>query len=398
MKRTFTAVYCFAFVACAVGLRANGSRLPSQDAAAVARGYADTAGIDSPAAVYYNPAGLVDVRGSQVFAGLYVISPSTSFDPASGQPRVQEQSSTFYQPHLFASLPLGANGALGFGLYSPFGQSTKWPSNSGFAGIATFNEVKYVTSSVAGSYRFAPNFSVGASLQYSRASVNLNRLTPLAPGVVSSFGFNGHGYAPSANFGIKWSPAPHHTFGVFYQRKTDFQFTGTAALQGVLSNSGKVGWVFPDNFAIGWQWSVTPKWITEIDYDLTRWSRVGTLHLNAGPLSTAVPLNWQNSAYYSAGVTRHLTKSVDISAGYQFSENSIPDSSFNPALPDVNRHLLNAGIIWRSGRYGFSAVFQRGISPSHTVTGFRPDGLGGSAAGTYHNSFWAADITTFMSF
>ena len=49
----------------------NGLRLPSQDAFAAARGEAFVATADNPSAIYYNPAGLAQLTGTQLRSGIY---------------------------------------------------------------------------------------------------------------------------------------------------------------------------------------------------------------------------------------------------------------------------------------------------------------------------------------
>src|SRR5262249_7363384 len=53
---------------------ANGFDAPDQDAFAVGRGLAVTATADNPSAVFYNPAGLTQLPGNNLSAGLYAIS------------------------------------------------------------------------------------------------------------------------------------------------------------------------------------------------------------------------------------------------------------------------------------------------------------------------------------
>ena len=372
---------------------ANATRLPSQDDWAVARGLAVVASVNSPAAIYYNPAGLTNVGAAEIKSGAEIISPSTSFTSAATGRTIDEQSDSFFQPRVFVATPLGKDLVLGAGVYSPFGQSTDWQTSSGFAGLATFNEIKYVTGAVSLGYKLSPDLSLGASLQFSHIRVSLNRLTPIAPGVARAFTFQGDDNALSANLGFQWSPIPDHRFGVQYQRKTDFYIEGTATLAGVASQAGTVGWVFPDNISAGWQWDFTPGWQGEISVDRTNWSKVKTLHLNAGFLSSVVPLQWKTSSYYGVGVSRKLDADWSVASGYTFSENSVPDATFSPSLPDVSRHLLNAGVFWSHGKWKVGAVLQRGFRATRTITGPAPDGLGGSAAGTYSNSLWAADLS-----
>lgn len=376
----------------------NATRLPSQDAWVVARGYAAIAGVSSSAAVYYNPAGLADVGASEVRAGLHVIATDISFTSAATGRRVEEQSDTFYQPHVFAAVPLGKSLTLGAGVYSPFGQSTDWAPTSGFGGAATFNEIKYVTGAVALAWKASNSLSLGFGLQHSRAEGDLNRLQAISPTAATAFRFEGDDAAFSGNVGVKWRPAPGHTLGFHYQRQTSFVFEGTASLAGVAALPGSVAWAFPENIAVGWQWDFLPGWQGEVAVDWTNWERVNTLHLSAGPLSSALPLNWKASSYYGVGVTRQCTANVSVSAGYNYSENSVPDSSLTPALPDVDRHLLSGGVFWNAGRWQIGAVLQHGFKAERTVRGPAPDGLGGSFAGRFENALWAGELSVALKF
>src|SRR6266487_5987755 len=62
-----------------------GLRTPNQDPEAVARGNAFVATADNPAAIYYNPAGITQLEGHNVHAGLYLISADTKYESLTGR-------------------------------------------------------------------------------------------------------------------------------------------------------------------------------------------------------------------------------------------------------------------------------------------------------------------------
>src|SRR5258708_26419815 len=62
-------------------LLADGFRLPSQDAFATARGEAFAATADNPSAIYYNPAGITQLDGSNLRAGIYGLYLDPTFTP-----------------------------------------------------------------------------------------------------------------------------------------------------------------------------------------------------------------------------------------------------------------------------------------------------------------------------
>src|SRR6185369_9590945 len=59
--------------------KAVGLRLPNQDPEGIARGNAFVATADNPSALYYNPAGISQLPGDQIRAGLYFISADTEY-------------------------------------------------------------------------------------------------------------------------------------------------------------------------------------------------------------------------------------------------------------------------------------------------------------------------------
>ncbi len=375
----------------------NGSRLPSQDAWSIALGDAITANIANPSAVYSNPAGLANIGNPEMISGLSLIMPDISFESATGR-TVNERSVRFWQPHSFGAIPLARGWTLGFGLFSPFGQATDWPNDSGFAGLATYSKIRFVTGALAIGGRITDTLSFGAGFQFSDAKVTIRRLTALAPTVITQFGYEGSDQTYSGNIGVQWQPVADHRFGLHYQLKSDFTFQGTATLAGVTSQPGSLGWVFPDILAAGWSWDFAPSWTLDTGWDWTNWNRLNTLRLQAGPLSTAVPLNWKSSSYLEVGLAHQYSETWSFAGGVKYSQNSIPDATFSPSLPDVSRVLLNAGAFYRSGRWAIHAVIQRGIPATRYVGSPTTDGLGGSPVGNYKNGLWATDISVLFTF
>src|ERR1039458_7320661 len=60
---------------------ATGFRLPDQDAFATSRGEAFVATADNPSAIYYNPAGISQLEGNNLRAGIYGIYLDPSYRP-----------------------------------------------------------------------------------------------------------------------------------------------------------------------------------------------------------------------------------------------------------------------------------------------------------------------------
>jgi len=64
--------------------RGGGIEVPMQGARASGQADAFTAQADDPSAIFYNPAGLTQLRGTQISAGLYFLQPEFHLDADSG--------------------------------------------------------------------------------------------------------------------------------------------------------------------------------------------------------------------------------------------------------------------------------------------------------------------------
>src|SRR6185436_8051805 len=97
------------------------------------------------------------------------------------------------------------------------------------------------------------------------------------------------------------------------------------------SQSATARFPFPQNIVAGVSFRPTPKWNIEVDVDWTDWDRLDTVNLKQ-QFSGTLPLtfNWRSSFFYEFGVTRYFEKGWYASAGYIFSENTVPDKDFNP--------------------------------------------------------------------
>jgi long-chain fatty acid transport protein len=367
---------------------ANGSRLPSQDALAVARGYAYTATADDPSAIYYNPAGLGPQSGD-VEAGVSFITPSSSYTGPGGSASTKDE--TFTLPYLYATEPVDpVKGlVLGVGVYAPFGLSTQWPSDGPFRTIATSNTLTFIRTAFSVGYDFHNGLMIGASIQDNSLKADLNRGLGYLPG--DNFNYTGRdNNAWSYNVGVIWRPSEQHSFGFTYQSRTTFNLDGSVTLSPPvgITAPGTLQWVFPDNFALGYSYRPNHDWNFELGYDRTDWSVLKTITLMSqatGPVP--IVFNWKDSAYYGAGVTRY-NGDWHYSAGVNYSANSVNDSTWSPSVPDYGKWLWNAGIGFKVDSWDLETALQWSPSTSRTVTGSPPSALGQTADGTYTSKLW----------
>ena len=73
-----------------------------------------------------------------------------------------------------------------------------------------------------------------------------------------------------------------------------------------------------------------------------------------------------------------------VSAGYFFSENSIPDKTYNPVVPDDDLHLGSIGFGRKGQRWNWALAYHFALNPTRTVKNNQTiSAIGETADGTY---------------
>jgi long-chain fatty acid transport protein len=374
---------CLALVPAA--LHASGTQVGFQDAFATARGNAFVATADDPAAVYYNPAGLTQLAGQEFSATAYYISLGADYHAPGGASTSMNRQNQVIPQVYYAWTPKNDSWALGLGFYDPFGLSTDWPSTSGFRTFATKNEETYSTLNPVVAWRISDMFSIGGGPTFNRLNVDLRRGIGLMPG--DEFRFKADATDVGFNLGLRWQPSEQHAFGLSYQHHTSFDLSGTATASPYApSESAHSTFVFPEVLIAGYSYRPMPQWNIEANIDWTNWSRVNTFVISKASGPVALPFNWQSSCFYELGVTRYLNGGWSVSAGYTLSENSVPEATWNPAVPDATRQFWSAGIGYTQGPMRFMLTLQHATSPSRTITGVVNPATGETANGSYSTS------------
>jgi len=347
-------------------LHGLGVRVPDQDPCATARGNAFVATADNPSAIYYNPAGITQLEGNEVRAGVYAITlQSTYTSAATGKEtdskRAYQGVPQVYYTHSFNQFPVAA----GLGLYAPYGLSLDWPDDTGFRDIAKEGSITYLTLNPVLALRVSSVLSIaaGPTLNYSEAK--LRRGIGL-PG--DDFRFQGDDTAVGFNLGILWQMYPKLSFGASYRSPTTLNYDGHTDNTYTGSQSASAEFHFPRNIIGGISFRPTTNWNFEVNVDWTDWDSLNTVLVKQSP-PLQLPFNWRSSFFYEFGATRFFGNGMHVSAGYIYSENSVPDASFNPAVPDSDRHIFSFGVGQQYQRLRWDAAYQFAWGPARTVSG-----------------------------
>jgi long-chain fatty acid transport protein len=312
---------------------------------------------DDPSAIFYNPAGLVQLPGFQVMGGFSFIIPRTEIVTHAGafSNNTFAESQAHVVPHFFTTYKLTDRVWLGLGLNSPFGLGIKyndtWPGRFNLikADIQTLN----INPTVA--VKITDYLSVGAGLDIMYFNFDQKRVLPLPLIGPQTLHLAGDTWGLGFNLGVLLKPRNDLAIGVSYRSQIRQQLTGPAQFQPYypLNTGASGGITLPDTIFAGIMVRPVEKMSVEAGVIWTRWSLFQNFNVkfdNAlGLLSERK--SWHNTWRGQVGVEYRALPWLDVRAGYSLENEPMPDQYVDYLVPTSNlRHNFSCGtgFRWRS--------------------------------------------------
>ena len=354
---------------------AGGFRLPEAGAKAMGMGFAFTAQADDPSAIYFNPAGLTQLKGQNVMVGLtYVREKGADFTgttPLTGGATETQKDLNFYIPNAYYTRTTNSgNVAYGVGVFAPFGlgQEYKDKNTSIFRNQITKIDLQTIVVNPTIAFKVNEALSVGFGIDYMWGKAKLDK-TPVAPGVgnlyntelESDWGLDGDAWG--YNFGLLLKPTEKFRIGANFRspftlkiKDADVIISNTSpaygsGLLGPTPSSTKASTTIamPATFALGAAYTIG-RLTVEADADWTFWHSFGSLPIiiqNQVPtlFSTDSPKQWEDVVAFRVGVEYRVTDPLALRAGFVYDPTPVPASTMGPELPDSNKldYMLGAG-------------------------------------------------------
>jgi len=357
--------------ACAPRASAVGYRLPNQDPEGIARGNAFVATADNPSAIYYNPAGITQIDGSVLSVGLYLISTDVRYNSAAGSASTDDTPQAVPQIYYVYS-PADSDFSFGLGVYAPYGLGIDYGRFTPFPTSAQDADLIYATVNPVVAWEILPGFSLAGGLTLNQSEVRLERRIGLVPH--DEFQFEGDGFAAGFNLGALWQPSEKWSFGLNYRSPTEIDYDGRSITAPVPPFGGgtptEASLTFPQYIVGGVSYRPTEDWNFEFNLDWTDWDSVNdSVFVGTFGGNQTFPFRYESGFMYEFGVTRQICNGYFVSAGYIYSENSVPDETFTPLNPDSDLHLGSIGFGHRGEKIGWAIGYHFAYNGGRTVTG-----------------------------
>ena len=328
----------------------SGFGIFTQGASALGQADAVIAHPDGPSAVFFNPAMMTKLPGTQVEIGTTLIFPNRDYTAPDGSTASTRDTVftpvTFYLTHAFNDKV-----SAGLGVFNPFGLATDWGSDWQGRFIATKSELTTWNINPVVAYRIFPRLSAAAGLDIVFLDATLENKAP--PNVLVPFEsaqkFDGSGVGVGYNFGVYYEVTDEISLGASYRSEVeidaDGDFTSTALPLGV---GGKTTIKLPQQVYAGVAYRPLEQLTVEAAMRWEDWSSFNALQIqfaqNPFGLTTATyPRDWHSTFAVSLGGKYRLNDRYSVMTGYLYGWNPVPDSTFEPAIPDSDTHLFCVG-------------------------------------------------------
>ena len=352
-------------------------RIEVPDAEAMGKGSAFVAQADNPSAIYYNPAGLSQLKGeTYVSVGTAVVQPFNTYKDTSGN-ETNRRRQRFVIPHTYFVSDFGLEKfTLGFGATSYWGLGTWWAEDSFSKYVSTKADYFTQDAMITGAYEVNEAISLGIGIDYTHSYANKKKKL-LQPGntdgdfQLKAIDGNAWGYRLSTLYKLN----EKHQLGLMYRSQVKVKYKGkvylndlNTAIQPLLGTSyqaifGGTSYdteittksTLPQSIVMGYCYKPNDKWKFETDVEFMDWSSVQdeqidyTTESNALRLAVLndgnpVPKNWHSAFSFAYGAEYKVNDKWKLRGGYFYHQSPIAGANFETSLPDSDSHSITTGL------------------------------------------------------
>ena len=382
---------------------AAGFAIIEQSASGMGNAFAGAAAVAEDAStIYFNPAGITYLPGSQMVVAGHVIVPKADFSNRGSYVNPQltggvplagslsgpddEGGETKFVPNFYYSTEVGDGWFAGVGINAPFGLATKYDRDWVGRYHAIESEIVTLNINPTLAWRINDRIAVGAGLSAQYIDATLSNVVDMGS---VCFGLEGRGYIPAGscagagvmplaadgyakvtgtdwsfgfNLGLMVDLSDHTRLGVAYRSRIKQDLEGhvkyevPANFQAILdqgiplfTNAGAQASVdLPETVNLGLYHAFNDQWAVLAGAIWTRWSRFDELRIsydNPNQPTTVQPENWDDAWRYSLGVIYRPDATWTFRLGVAYDETPIPKAEDRtPRIPGNDRTWVAFGL------------------------------------------------------
>ena len=362
-----------AFALYSLPVKAAGFYIQEQSVSGLGAAFSgSTTNLNDPSTMYFNPAGMTKLQGTQVQAGVHLLVPSSELtDTGSTQNALiggggaigGNDGGNPYDPtpvpNGFVTHQINDRLWAGIGVTAPFGLANKYDDNwfGRYDSLKTELTVLDIQPTVA--FKFNDELSLGAGINIQYADAELtNAASDTAEGVGT---LKGDDWSLGFTLGAQFTPTNSTTIGASYHSAVGHELEGRTSVTGTSFNNfdvkGHAALDLPDIAKFGVKQDINDRWRVMGQATWFGWnnfheiktvvnesfSTVGGNSRAAGALLSNTVQNYQTTWAFAVGAEYDYSDDWTFRSGMQFDETPTTDLYRTSRTPDGDRTWLSGG-------------------------------------------------------
>jgi long-chain fatty acid transport protein len=418
-------IACFiviAFVALGDEALGGGFAFNENGAAATGKGTAFVGEANDPSAIFYNPAGITQLPGTQLMIGAAVVKLDSTFRSATTVESTQLQDQFPVLPYVYITHKFKGweRLSIGLGIFTPFGIVIDWPDNWQGRFTTTDARLRVTVYNPTIAFQATKNLSLAAGVQVADVGAGFEQKFNAGTGEskLRAHGLDAHPIG--WNVGALYHITDTTSAGIQFRSELQAKLNGDADITGPAS--AQSGGLFADTtirtsvklaprLVAGISTKAIPRWTFNADIQWDGWRTLGTIPKTFADTSNSpVPQsnlnqrgfrNWENAMAYKVGAEFAATDRLALRGGYFYDESAIPDNTFNPTVPNANLHALTVGFGYKWPRVVVDAGYLLGFYEKRSINNgtIDPDNRSGPTAfGSYSSTAQVLTVSVTLKF
>ncbi|HWU65491.1 MAG TPA: outer membrane protein transport protein [Methylophilus sp.] len=354
-----------------LNLHAAGFALFEQGASGLGNAYAGASAVAEDAStIFFNPAGMTYLDGTQIVGALHLIKTNGQFDNKNSVPVAAyapggeggDLGSLAAIPNFFYKQDINEQFKLGLGISTPFGLKTEYDKNWLGRFQAVKSELKTININPSLAWKLNDQWSLGFGISAMWAQAELTSAVNL-----SGFGLpessvknKGEDWGFGYNLGAIYQITPDTRLGLSFRSKVEQHLKGEASSPFTLANGNPARTLntditadltLPETLSFSSFSRLDDRWDLLADITWTRWSQFKALSIMRDNGSNSAvgttQEHWNNTLRYSLGLNYRYSDAVKLRTGIAYDEEAIDNNHRTARIPGNDRIWLSFGASWQ---------------------------------------------------
>ena len=347
---------------------ASGFAIIENSASGMGQAFAGAAAVaEDPSTIFFNPAGMMYLEGTQMTAGLHIVDTSTEFSnkgttpiALTGTNEGGNAGDTFYIPNFYYVQDFAEKYKIGIGVNAPIGLATDY--DNGWMGryAATKSDVKTVNINPSIAFRANEKLSIGLGMdiQYMEATLKKDINQTYLGQSDAKVKVDGDSWALGFNGGFIYQYTPETRIGMHYRSKISHTLDGHVKYKNLspyipLTNQGaEADMDTPSSFSVSMTHDLNSRLTLLGDVTFTEWSNFNELKVEGDDGSTVslVEQNWDDTYRYSLGLKYQYNEQWIFRTGIARDETPTSNQYRTARIPGEDRDWLSLGASYSANK------------------------------------------------